>query len=325
MDDYQKLLAQSKEQIPDDQQKKLQKIMKKSISSSKTRLTLGIITILLMIMPISYMLTFCYYAFGTKSTTIMDVTSQTLYVTDPNTSLEEIEFDMDFSPFSMKLHFDQYKRIGSTDFKANTYTMNYTLGSLTDKQVDTSLERIKPKYPSEHNQWLTHPENYDDLNEVEEWDALRGLPDGVAVEAYISLRKLQTVEEVEKKFANVDVVWAAVDTGVDAKNLSKEGNLVSPIGYPVQPDDTTWSPFRNEPSNEKVFKNILYYLADHEELATSVSNAKNLELAERIDYIEANGIKAYGVVVTGSKKEIEALQNTNMIRTLKVGEVKLWH
>ena len=325
MDDYQKLLAQSKEQLPNDQQKKLQKMMKKSISSSKTRLAFGIITILLMIMPICYMLTFCYYAFGTKSTTIMDVTSQTLYITDPNTSLEEMEFDMDFSPFSMQLHFDQYKRIGSTDFKANTYTMNYTLGSLTDKQVDTSLERIKPKYPAEHNQWLTHPDNYDDLNEVKEWDALRGLPDGVAVEAYISLRELQSVKEVEKKFADVDVVWAAVDTGVEATNLSKEGNVVSPIGYPVQPDDTTWSPFRDQPSNEKVFKDILHYLADHEEMATAVSNAKNLELAERIDYIEANGIKTYGVVVTGSKKEIEALQKTNMIRTLKVGEVKLWN
>ncbi|MFJ6207406.1 sigma factor regulator N-terminal domain-containing protein [Lysinibacillus sp. NPDC092081] len=72
---------------------------------------------ILLIVPISFMMTLMYYAFGTKSTTLMDVASKTLYVTEPNTSLEEIEFDMSFTPFSMKLAFEQYKRIGEEDYK----------------------------------------------------------------------------------------------------------------------------------------------------------------------------------------------------------------
>lgn len=326
MDEYEKLLAQSKqEHISIEQQKKLQKSVKKSVSSSKIRLTIGTITVLLLIIPVSYMVTFFYYAFGTKSTTLMDVTSQTLYVTEPNTTLEELEFDMNFEPFSMQLKFDQYKRIGSEDYKANTYSMNYTLGSLTKKEIDSSLERVAPKNPTETNQWLTHPKNSTDVNNTKEWRILKGLPDETVVEAYISLTEIMEVAEVEKLFPNVDVVWAAVDTGVEDDNLSNDGNVVSPIGYPVQPDNTYWSPFRDGPSNEQVFIDILNYIVQYEELATEVSSAKNLDLAERIDYIEENGVKTYAVVVTGPKKEIEALQELNIIRSFKIGEVKLWN
>lgn len=326
MDEYEKLLAQSKEEhIPIEQQKKLQKSVKKSVSSSKMKLLFGTITILLLVVPVSYMFTFFYYAFGTKSTTLMDVTSQTLYVTEPNTSLQELEFDMNFKLFSMQLDFEQYKRIGSEDYKANTYSMNYTLGSLTKKEIDSSLERVAPKYPTQTNQWLTHPKNRSEVNSASEWNVLKGLPDETVVEAYISLTEIMEVSEVEKLFPKIDVVWAAVDTGVEDDNLSSDGNVVSPIGYPVQPDNTYWSPFRDGPSNEQVFINILNYIVQYEDLATKVSNAKNLDLAERINYIEANGVKTYAVVVTGPKKEIEALRDSNIIRALKIGEVKLWN
>ena len=326
MDEYKKLIAMSKEQqLVQAQQQKLMKQMKRTVSLSKLQLGLGMLTLLLMILPVSYMFTFFYYAFGTNSTTLMDVTSQTLYVTEPNTSLEEMEFDMEFMPFSMQLKFDQYKRIGKEDFKVNSYDLRYTLGGLTKKEVSSMLERSPHKYPTQTSPWLTHPNNRSEVNSSKEWNILSGLPEETVVEAYISLKELATVDEIRRSFRNVDLLWAAVDTGVEHSNLSKDGNVVSPIGYPVQVDNTYWSPFRDAESNEQAFKDILNFIVQYEELATNVSSAKNLELNERIAYLNEHGIKTYAVVVTGPKTEIEKLRETNLIRTMKIGEVKLWN
>jgi len=327
MDDYEKLIASSKAEIANsNDQSHYQKVIKKTIFTSKWKLIFATLTMILLLVPTSFMMTFIYYAFGTSSTTLMDVTSKTLYVTEPNTSLEEIEFDMSFTPFSMRLAFEQYKRIGEEDYKANTYDLRFFLDSVSNKEVTTTLERVAPKHPTETNSWLIHPENKNlNLDAGREWRVLDGLPDETVVEAYISFFDLMTVKEAEKAMPNVDVVWAAVDTGIDKTNLSKDGNVVSPIGYPVQRDNSIWSPFRNATSNEEVFKDILKTMENHEELATEISSAKNLALPERIAYIEENGMKTYGVVVTGPKKDVLALEKMNIVRYLKVGEVKLWN
>ena len=327
MDDYEKLIKKSKDSpIPDEEQLKLHKKMKRSLSSSKIKMTLLTVTFALLLVPTSFLLTLAYYVFGTSSVTLMDVTSQTLYITEPNTSLEEIEFDMDFSLFSMSLEFDQYKRIGSEDYKANTYYMNYTLGELSEKKVDTSLERVRPKNPTETNPWLKHPKQLlTDITLSREWKVLSGLPEETVVEAYISLNKLYSMEELNNLFSQVDILWAAVHTGVEGTNLSKDGDVVSPIGYPVLRDTSTWSPFNTDKKNEEVFIEILDFLVQHEELATAVSSHKNLALPERINYIKENGIEIYGIVVTGPKNELESLEQLNVIKSMKIGEVKLWN
>ena len=326
MDEYEKLVNKSKQKsIPDNEQIKLQKKMKRSLSSSKIKMILLTMTIVLMLVPACFFLTLAYYVFGTKATTIMDVTSNTLYITEPNTSLEEIEFDMSFSPFSMELQFEQYKRIGREDYKANTYKMDYIFGNLRKKEINTSLERVSPKNPTETNVWLTHPKNKTEVNSFREWKVLSGLPDETVVEAYISLNELQSVDELKKLFSNVDILWVAVHTGVEATNLSKAGTVVSPIGYPVWPDTSTWSPFKTSAKYEEVFIEMLDFIEEYEQLATAVSSAKNLALSERIQYIKENGIEVYGIVVTGPKNEIEALQQLNVIKSMKIGEVKLWN
>lgn len=326
MDEYEKLISKSKgDSLADDHQLKLQKKMKQTLFSSKLKMVFLIITIVLMLVPASFFLTLTYYAFGTSSTTLMDVTSQTLYITEPNTSLEEMEFDMDFGPFSMELQFEQYKRIGREDYKANTYTMNYTFDNLSKKEVDTSLERVSPKYPTQKNPWLTHPNNVTEVDSYREWQVLSGLPDETVVEAYLSLSELKTIDELENLFPNVDILWAAVHTGVEATNISESGDVVSPIGYPVWRDTSTWSPFKTDKKNEEVFIDILNFIGEHEELATAVSSAKNLALKERTDYIKANGIEIYGIVITGPKTEVEALKQLSIIKSMKIGEVKLWN
>lgn len=123
----------------------------------------------------------------------------------------------------------------------------------------------------------------------------------------------------------VDVTWAAIYTGTEDEMLSADGNVVSPIGYPVQPDQTYWSPFRNSTSHEETFLTMLKEIEPYEDIAVEVSPHKNLELRERIHYIEENGFKTYGVVVTGPKAEVESLRELPIVRHMKLGEVKVWN
>ncbi|WP_077210631.1 anti-sigma factor [Bacillus dakarensis] len=324
MDRYEELIQKAKQdgmpKSPDGTKK-----LKRAINSSKWKLILSTLTILLLIVPTCYILTYMYYAFGTKSTTLMDVASKTLYITEPNSTLEELEFDMEFSLFSMSLSFEQYKQIGDEFYPAKNYDLQFMLNDLVKNEVTSHLEKIYPKYPTQTNQWLAHPNNRVEFNSDDEWRVLTGLPEETVVEAYISLSDLHQVDEVINEMKNVDVTWAAIYTGTEEKMVSDDGDLVSPIGYPVQSDQTYWSPFRDSTSHEETFLQMLKEIEPYEDIAVEVSYHKNLELAERIDYIEKNGFKTYGVVVTGPKAEIEKLKNLEMVRYLKIGEVKLWN
>ncbi|MFB5089606.1 anti sigma factor C-terminal domain-containing protein [Psychrobacillus sp. PGGUH221] len=324
MDPYEKLINNSKkEELPHSNEGT--KKIKRAINSSKWKLILSTLTVILLIVPTCYMLTFGYYAFGTKSTTLMDVASTTLYITEPNTTLEEMEFEMDFSLFSMDLSFEQYKQIGDEFYPSKDYDLHFVLNDLVNNKTTSKLEKIYPQYPTQTNQWITHPNQSVEFNSDNEWRVLSGLPEETVVEAYISLDDLYLVQEVEDEMKNVDVTWAAIYTGTEDKMLSSDGDVVSPIGYPVQPDQTYWSPFRDSESHEETFLKMLKDLQPYEDIAVQVSSHKNLELEERIHYIEKNGYKTYGVVVTGPKSEIESLREMGMVRYLKLGEVKLWN
>ncbi|MBS7685532.1 anti sigma factor C-terminal domain-containing protein, partial [Vibrio cholerae] len=50
-----------------------------------------------------------------------------------------------------------------------------------------------------------------------------------------------------------------------------------------------------------------------------------LELSKRISFLEKNGVKTYGAVVTGPKAEVEKLMSHEKVRKLKVGEARLWN
>jgi hypothetical protein len=324
MNPYDKLIQKAK-QVGGKQSDKGSATIKRAINSSKWRLILSTLTVLLLIVPTCYMLTFGYYAFGTKSTTLMDVASKTLYITEPNTTLEEMEFDMEFSLFSMNLTFEQYKQIGDEVYPAKEYDLQFIFKDLVKKETSSYLEKVYPKHPTETNQWLAHPKQRVEFNSANEWRVLSGLPEETVVEAYISLDKLYSVDEVVDSMENIDVTWAAVYTGTEETMLSKDGDVVSPIGYPVQPDQTYWSPFRDSTSHEETFLNMLKEIEPYEDIAVEVSPHKNLELDERIDYLEENGFATYGVVVTGPTEEIAKLQELEMVRHMKLGEVKLWN
>ncbi|MGV3240917.1 anti sigma factor C-terminal domain-containing protein [Streptococcus hyovaginalis] len=44
-----------------------------------------------------------------------------------------------------------------------------------------------------------------------------------------------------------------------------------------------------------------------------------------MEYLQKNGIHIYGAVVTGPKESLVKLQDNDMVKGMKLGEVRLWN
>ncbi|QED47897.1 anti-sigma factor [Cytobacillus dafuensis] len=285
------------------------------------------LAVLLLIVPVMTLSTFLYYGIGGKANKQIEVATKTIYITEPNMSLEEMELEEEIGFFSMDIYFDIYKKIGKEDYKAGDYKVHYVLDKPGFPERNMQTERPLKEIASMETDHLIHPDALVPPGFDHQWDILKGLPDGTVGEVYLSLNKVMDPDELEKQLGNeVEVRWVAVDTGMESKQLDKEGLPISPIGFPLQIDQTTWSPFNGrEQTNEEVFIDTLEFLQKNEESAEKIARAKSLSLNERIPYIKENGVQVYGAVVTGPIPELRKLEQNELIRAMKVGEVKLWN
>jgi hypothetical protein len=285
------------------------------------------LAVILLIVPVLTLGSYLYYAIGGKANHLIELATKTIYVTEPNMSLEEMELEEDIGFFTMDIYFDVFKRIGKEDYKAGEYSVRFTLDQPNLPERDMKLERPLPVTGEMGTDLLYHPEGVYDEKADSDWEILEHLPDGTVGEIYLSLNQLMKPKDLEKQLGkNVEVRWVAVDTGLEEKNVYEAGFSVAPIGYPLQVDSTTWSPFNGrEKFNDEVFLDILKFLAEDEDTAEKISRARSLVLKERIPYIEKHGIQVYGAVVTGPTLELRKLKENDLIRVMKVGEVKLWN
>ena len=327
---YKTFLSETKQELKDthsfseEEQRKILKVGRNTARNTTIMISLAI---LLLIMPVLTLMTYMYYGFGGKADQLIDIVSKTVYVTEPNTSLEEMEIEDEIGIFSMHVLFDTYKRIGKEDYKAENYDVYFGLDQPDFPKKNSFLERPLPKGYSVEVERLLHPDATIPFDEDGEWEILKNLPDGTVAEAYVSLTELMEPDDLEKLVPEeTEVRWLAVDTGLEAKQVDSEEVPITSIGYPAQIDATTWSPFNGrDQSNEEVFIDILELLEKNEDMAEKVSRAKSLEIKQRLAYIKENGIKVYGAVITGPTPELRKLETINKIRAVKVGEVKLWN
>lgn len=327
---YQSLLNESVQdyeksyKVSETKQKKLIKAGRNRALQTNIMISLAV---LLLIVPVLTLSSYLYYAIGGKANHLIDIATKTIYVTEPNISVEEMELEEEIGFFTMNIYFDVFKRIGQEDYKAGEYSVRFALDQPNFPERDMKLERPLPMTGDMETDLLYHPDGPYGKNVNSDWEILEHLPDGTVGEIYLSLNKVMKPEELEKQLGDhVEVRWAAVDTGLEDKILYEAGYSVAPIGYPIQIDTTTWSPFNGrDKSNEEVFLDILKFLAKDEQTAERISRARSLALKERIPYIEKNGIHVYGAVVTGPTPELRKLKDLELIRTMKVGEVRLWN
>ncbi|HEK9100490.1 anti-sigma factor [Bacillus pfraonensis] len=320
----QEALQQKPASLPDGKQ---EQVLKKGRNRARLTNVLIVLTFLLIIQPILYVSTLAYYALApTNAMELRNVVKQTLSVTEPNVFMKERDMKQTLLPLSLQLHFDLYKRIGKNDIRIGEEKTSYLLSNATKVSREYTIDEKIPEIPYIDNEVLSHPNNYNvSYNSSEEVQILKGLPQESVVEVYVSFRELLSIQEAERMFPNIDIVWYAVNTGLEEKQKNDEGMYVAPIGFPADTISSLGGPFLSETPHEKQFIDVLKSLRKHENLATKLSRAKTLELSKRISFLEKNGIKTYGAVVTGPKVEVEKLMTHEKVRRVKVGEARLWN
>ncbi|PLT28780.1 anti-sigma factor [Peribacillus deserti] len=308
--------------ITEESQRKIVQTGKNQAAKMNIMISLAL---LLLIIPILTLATYAYYAIGGEGDKLIEIADKTLYITEPNMSLEEMKIENEFGLFSMDIHYDVFKRIGNAEYKIGNQFIHFGLDQPNFPINEFYLERPLPENPyKQENEFLSHPNAR--ILPGSDWGILKGLPDGTVSEVYVSLSSLQNPEKFEETLPDyTELVWVAVDTGMEEKMIDSEGKLITPIGYPYQEDPDNWSPFNGDEVNSKQFIEALDFLEKNEETAVKIARAKTLCIKQRSDYIKKHGIKIYGAVVTGPTKELRLLEKMQEVRSIKVGEVKLWN
>ncbi|MGG3309886.1 anti-sigma factor [Paenibacillus lautus] len=186
-----------------------------------------------------------------------------------------------------------------------------------------------------------------------DWSRLEKLPEGTVAEAYVSFNRFFSTDELLKQLENRDMeaVWFAVDTGPDDRFGGHNGVITDPVGFPSYPvwhhDDLTITSYKEEkrgwfgkivssgghyPSidtygdgelrNEHFVKS-LRLLQEYNLIADRV--APFVDVDASLAYVEKNGVRLYGAVITGPVKELLTLREVSWVRDLRVGEVRLWN
>lgn len=152
-----------------------------------------------------------------------------------------------------------------------------------------------------------------------------------------------------KKFEpkNLQPLWFAADTGP----RTRQPVVNDPLGFPYMPiwhdDDMKvtqeskqkrgWfggvtSRSSVSPSVESYgdgelrnanFLKTLRLMQEHKSIADRV--IPFIDLDDSISYLEKNGVRLYGAVVTGPVKELLKLKEETWVSDLHVGEVRLWN
>lgn len=303
-----------------------------------------IISLLILILVIVNVLSSAYYGMGDdngRGSNAIRVSKTMLELTMPNMIPTSGWSNLD-TFFQMESSYDLEKEIGKERKSIGKLKINMFFNNLqvdrewNDGSLDVNLYFVYPKGKEEINY---------NKKENRAWTTLEVLPKGTVAEIAISFDKTYTLDEIYKILSKYDMelLWFATETGVEEKLLNKErgdfrislldglfgfpNNGQSLVYEPESPDNYSLRVYGDVDKKEAAFARALEYLIKHEAWAKKAyrGRKKELLLKERLDYIEENGIRIYGVVVTGPSKELLKLKELEEVKFASLGEVTLWN
>ncbi|AWB44073.1 hypothetical protein DCC85_07485 [Paenibacillus sp. CAA11] len=290
---------------------------------------------------VTYVVSVIYYSTGkpNRAELIRDVVSSAVAVTQPNRTVNMNEGS---SWFSLQISGELSKRIGSESKITGEMTQHF-LFSWARTGEDTSFE----DQPQARGGLFCLPgKGPYDYSEV--WSKLDKLPEGTVTEAYLSLDRYFSTDELLALFKgrDVDVVWMAARTGQEGASAEGDSEVQQPMGFPATPiwheDDYTiisrqvtdkgTAVSRRSPSvdvygsgkirNENFLK-TLKLIGQHPSMVRLT--APSVDFKAAANYVEKNGVQLYGVVITGPTKEILKLKQEKWISFVRLGESELWN
>ncbi|NJD03221.1 MAG: hypothetical protein FIA99_11670 [Ruminiclostridium sp.] len=308
------------------------------------------LAIILAVTILSGIITSVYYGSGTPSraTQFGDVVASAIAVTEPN-----ISFGNNASIagiFFMGMEGDLKKTVGVRDMTVGEMEVQFLFGQAGYPKIKWLLQ--------DNSRQFAYPGTTQGNASAEGWKGLEKLPEGTVAEAYLSFDRLFETDDILQKFKDKDMtpLWFAVDTGAGSKAQAQGASDYPLLGFPYRPlwhyADWTFSNRKEEPwgkpwglFGKKISQSVeapevdpygsgalrnnnfidtLKLLKQYESITRRVVKGQALKLKETIEYLEKQGVKIYGLAVTGPTVEILKLKGEPWISDVNVGEARLW-
>ena len=321
---------------------KQQKIMRRAKWKARLQTAFTVIGIFLLFSFVSAVLTGFYYSVGEpdQSGKWRSVIDYSMTVTDPYGQMGSTTTNTT-AYFGLEATTDMNKMVGDEIIKVGEIETDFLFSFMFVPQVTylgaTSIDKPGFTYPGIGSRGYSG------------WEQLEKIHEGTVASAYVSFTDLLETEQVFSLFSYKDMrlLWLAVDTGFE----QDQEVITEPIGFPRDPiwhendmilesrkeekglfgshivSESHSSP-DYEVGEEKPlhtqFLKTLRFLQEHERKASNFYMG-DLNLSERIEYLEENGYKHYGAVITGPSKEILKLKDEAAVSDLEIDEVGFWN
>ena len=244
--------------------------------------------------------------------------------------------------FAVRGSYAMQKRIGREDYPVGHIDINHFFSFMNVRwqwQGNSFDDYLYFVYPEEIFNADAGRKASQSKEADQAWQALEMLPAGTVAEMSVSFDRTYTVDQVKALLADydLDIAWYAISTGQEANPYypqDRHGPLSAFQGVWGFPDMSQnmlseYSTIRSDDGavREKYVLESMQFLADNEQTARKIyrGDSNNLQIPARYKYVKENGIKVYGVVVTGPTKELLKLKDIAVISSPALGEVKLWN
>ncbi|KHF39262.1 anti-sigma factor [Halalkalibacter okhensis] len=324
--------------------KKQKKWLRKAKWKNRLMNALTIFMLFIGVSIISGILTAFFFGFGTdegRGEKAIQVIRTATQMTMPNVYLAGGGMNTNFY-YTMDIDFQiqkqlgrEHKSIGQLHGKMFFNLLNVNR-EWTDGQYDVKLYFMHPQFVE--NQPETEQTFYQETLQ-DTWNTLDLLPKGTVSELAITFDQLYDIDDVYALLHDydLDIVWYAIDTGTEGKGdtyhspyLSANSDIWGFHEHAIFDFSRDGGSIRIRGDGHKraeAFKTGLQFLAENKKLVERYiwyfNNETSIE--DRYNYVEENGVKTYGVVVTGPTKELLTLQENNSIIFATLGEVDFWN
>ncbi|MFF0829046.1 anti-sigma factor [Brevibacillus sp. NPDC003359] len=172
------------------------------------------------------------------------------------------------------------------------------------------------------------------------WTTMEKLPEGTVSQLAISFDHFLTYEEYYELVSRhvtssgQDTVWFAVDTGVESKENEEGQAMLGPgevWGFAERELNYGGSILVNGEGDRRMatYLNEMKYLSEQDGLTRDIGRTllfrSDPQITERYNYMQQNGVRIYGAVLTGPTKELLKLKAEKSITAALLGKVDWWN
>lgn len=302
------------------------------------------LSLLLLFLIVGWITSAIFYSWGSPSRqdVYSDVIKAAVETTQPNITIGSTS--MNGGVFTMDYEGELRKMIGRESETVEQFQTKFLFGFFNVDLPDSLSERP----------FFFYPENVVNYQITDGFDQLEKLPEGTVSELYITFTDYMSTNEFLKKMEDKEMmpVWMAADTGRENERDSNPTGPSEPFGFPYMgygfrsdfkigskeekkgllggyttetAETESIESYGDGEKREAEFLMALHLIGEYQNRTRSLHWQSKEELKAKIDYVEENGVRLYGAVVTGPSKELLKLKEEDWVGSAKIGEKRLWN